>query len=292
MKQLEDIYYDPSHEASYADVEKISKSTRGNIPRNQVIDWLKSQDAYNLHRPIRRKFARQHYSVCNIDDVWKIDLADMRFLKSYNDDFSCLLVVIDVLSKFVWVEPLQSKTASEVKEAFERILHRTGGRIPIYLQSDKGKEFSGKVFQKFLSDLEIQFRVTRDPSIKAAIAERFNRTLKERMWRYFTRRNTHRYIDLLQPMVHAYNNARHSSIRMAPSIVNLQSAAVACANIQRQFVREAIRKKYLNTVWMILYATVVLKTSLQKDMKLAGQRSCLLSKRLSPGEHMHLSYTN
>ncbi|XP_033231486.1 uncharacterized protein LOC117182452 [Belonocnema kinseyi] len=110
-----------------------------------------------------------------------IDLADLRSLKSYNDDFSYLLVVIDVLSKFVWVEPLQSKTASEVKEAFERILHRTGGRMPVYLQSDKGKEFIGKVFQKFLSDLEIQFRVTRDSRIKAAIAARFNHTIKERL---------------------------------------------------------------------------------------------------------------
>ncbi|XP_033225919.1 uncharacterized protein LOC117178604 [Belonocnema kinseyi] len=243
MKHLEDIYYDPSHEASYAGVEKIAKSTRGNIPRNQLIDCLKSQDAYNLHQPIGRKFSRQHYSVCNIDDVWEIDLADLRSLQSYNDDFSYLLVVIDVLSKFVCVETLQSKTASEVKEAFERILHRTGGRIPVYLQSDKEREFIGKVFQKFLSDLVIQFRVTRDPSIKAAIAERFNRTIKERMWRYFTRRNTHRYIGVLQLMVHAYNSARHSSIRMAPSTVNLQNAAVACVENDEFIVEKVIQTK-------------------------------------------------
>ena len=68
--------------------------------------------------------------------------------------------------------------------------------------------------QKFLKKNDIRFRVTRNPDIKVAIVERFNRTLKEQMWRYFTHKNTRRYIDVLQDVVRAYNHTRHSSTRM------------------------------------------------------------------------------
>ena len=50
--------------------------------------------------------------------------------------------------------------------------------------------------------------------------ERFNRTLKQRMYRYFTAANTLRYEDVLQSLVRGYNATRHRSIGMAPKEVN------------------------------------------------------------------------
>ena len=61
---------------------------------------------------------------------------------------------------------------------------------------------------------------TRNEETKASIVERFNRTLKTRMWRYFTKNQSVRYVDVLQAFLRSYNDTYHRSIGMAPSEVN------------------------------------------------------------------------
>ena len=53
------------------------------------------------------------------------------------------------------------------------------------------------------------------------MVERFDRTLKTRMWKYFTKKNTRVYIDILQDIEHGYNNSYHRSIGRAPTSVSL-----------------------------------------------------------------------
>jgi len=80
--------------------------------------------------------------------------------------------------------------------------------------------------QKFLKENDIRFRVTRNPDIKVAIIERFNRTLKERTSRrYFTHKNSRRYIDVLQDIVHAYNHMFHSFTRIQPAVVTRENVS-------------------------------------------------------------------
>ncbi|EZA62613.1 hypothetical protein X777_07427 [Ooceraea biroi] len=57
--------------------------------------------------------------------------------------------------------------------------------------------------QKVLEENDVRFRVARNPDVKATVVEHFKRTLKERMWRYFTHKNTRRYVDVLQNIVSA-----------------------------------------------------------------------------------------
>lgn len=240
MTGLEKWYYDPSHYAGYSATDNLARAAKPNFSRNEIVRWLESQDAYTLHRPTRRKFPRLHYNVTNIDDLWEADLIELRNLKSYNDGYSYLLAIVDVLSKYAWVEPLRDKTASCVIKAFQRVLSR--GRAPVYLQTDKGKEFVARPVQKFLEENDIRFRVARNPDIKAAVVERFNRTLKERMWRYFTHKNTKRYIDVLQNIVTAYNHTLHSSIGMQPAVVTRENARIARENIARRRITQRKRK--------------------------------------------------
>lgn len=238
MKTLEKVYFDPSHEASFSGATKlVHAAKKKKISDKKTLRWLESQDAYTKHRPVRRRFPRRSYNVRNIDDVWEADLVDLRSIKDYNDGYVYLLVVIDVLSKYAWVVPLRDKTATSVTKAFTHILSQKigNGRVPVCLQSDKGKEFIGAVFQDFLQKKNIQFRTARNPDIKAAVVERFNRTLKERMWRYFTYSRQKRYIDVLQAIVSAYNHAQHSSIKMAPVSVTYATAAKARTNLMQRY---------------------------------------------------------
>lgn len=233
MKRFETTYYNPSHPASFSRAENL-KNVKG-VDKNNVVPWLESQDAYTMHRLIRRRFPRRMYNVNNIDDVWEADLADLRSIATYNDGYKYILVVIDVLSKFAWIEPLHDKTSGSVTRAFSQILSRSTPRFPLQLQTDRGREFTGTPFQKFLIKKNIIFRAARNPDIKASIAERFNRTLKDRMWRYFTYTRNKRYINVLQKFVHAYNEARHSGTQMRPSEVTLENASIARENLARRY---------------------------------------------------------
>lgn len=88
---------------------------------------------------------------------------------------------------------------------------------PLTLQSDKGTEFLNVTVQRFLKQHGVSFHTTHNPDVKAAVIERFNRTLKTKMYKYFTRKNTYRYVVVLEKFVTAYNNLVHSTIGFAPS---------------------------------------------------------------------------
>ena len=120
-----------------------------------------------------------------------------------------LLVVMDVLSKYGWVSPMKDKTGKSLIAAFYSILKK--GRKPEKLRTDKRTEFVNVSFQNYLKKEGIDFYVTTN-ELKAAVVERLNRTLKSKLYRYFTSENTLRYIDDLQDMVDSYNNTYHQSI--------------------------------------------------------------------------------
>ena len=75
-------------------------------------------------------------------------------------------------------------------------------KFPLYLQTDKGTEFKNTLFQGQLTEYKIKFYTSENDDIKAAIVERFNRSLKTRMYRYFTHSKSYRYVDVLQDLVH------------------------------------------------------------------------------------------
>ncbi|XP_025162982.1 uncharacterized protein LOC112590499 [Harpegnathos saltator] len=234
MTDLAKFYYDPAHYAGYSTIKNLSRAAGPSSTHEEIIRWLQAQNAYIFHRPTRHKFPRLHYNVTNIDDLWEVDLVELANLRNY-EGYYYLLTIIDVFSKFVWVEPIRSKTSASVTEAFRHVFSRSSGRVPVWLQSDKGKEFIGQAFQKFLKEKSISFRTVRNPDVKAAMIERFNRTLKERLWRYFTHKNTHRYIDVLQGIVHTYNHTRHSTIKMEPTSVTLENARIAREHMQQRY---------------------------------------------------------
>ena len=135
-----------------------------------------------------------------------------------NDDVNYLLVVIDVFSKFLWVRPMKNKNACSLVQSFDSILREK--RKPETLRTDKGTEFINESFQQYLKKQGIKFyTATNEP--KASVVERVNRTLKSKLYRYFTDANSLCYIDVLQDIVDSYNNMYHRSIGRAPSMVSL-----------------------------------------------------------------------
>ena len=156
-----------------------------------------------------------------IDETWQCDLNDMQSLQKYNGGYRYILTVIDLFSRYAWAIPLKNKSADEVIKAFRSIFKK---RKPLKLVSDRGKEFNNHKLINYLSSKGVKYYVTNNPDVKAAVVERFNRTLKTKMYKYFTRNNTYNYVTVLPKLIQAYNNSIHSSIGVSPSDVNNANA--------------------------------------------------------------------
>ena len=220
---LATLYYEWKHPSSLGGVDKLYRTARQyGITRSQVITWLQKQPGYTLHRPARRQFRRSKVFVNGLDDQWQADLVDLQSLSRWNHGYKYLLTCIDILSKYAWVVPLKTKTGSALVEAFTTIFKQ--GRKPDKLQTDAGTEFKNKTFQTFLKQHDVHHFVTYNET-KAQIVERFNRTLKQMMWRLFTTRSTYHYLDKLHGLVnYNYNQSMHRSIKMKPSEVTAMNA--------------------------------------------------------------------
>ena len=125
-----------------------------------------------------------------------------------------MLTVIDVMSKYAWGVPLKNKTQQSVVEAFEKIFKE--GRIPRYIRTDQGKEFNNKQFKKMAKDYELYHFMSKNQTIKCAVVERFNRTLKSRVVKHFTSTGVNNWVDTLADHLTSYNNIKHRTIKMTP----------------------------------------------------------------------------
>ena len=172
-----------------------------------------NQLANELHKPVRRRFDKRSVFAKQVDDIWAADLVDMSLFFRSNKGYEYLLTVIDVYSKYGWIVPLKTKTGKEVAQAFRKLF--SNGH-PSRLWTDKGTEFYNRQLKGVLEANDVMLYSTENEE-KSSVVERWDRTMKNIMWKYFTANNTQKYIDVLPTMVDKYNSTYHRSIKLTPS---------------------------------------------------------------------------
>lgn len=171
-----------------------------------------------LHRDARRNFSRRSVVMRGICDTLQADLVEMIPYAIENRNMKYILTVINIFSKKSYARAVKNKSASEVKSAMESILESL--HYPISnLHVDMGKEFYNNTMKKMLQKRNINMYSTFTVK-KASIVERFNRTLKNKMWKQFSLRGSFKWIDTLQILIDEYNNTKHRTIKMKPDDVN------------------------------------------------------------------------
>ena len=138
----------------------------------------------------------------------------MQLISKFNKGFRFLLCVIDIFSKYAWVVPLKDKKGASIVNAFQKILEQSA-RKPHKIWVDKGSEFYNSYFKKWLKDNNIEMHSTNNEG-KSVVAERFIRTLKNKIYKYMTSILKSVYIDKLDDIVNEYNNTHHRTIKMKP----------------------------------------------------------------------------
>jgi hypothetical protein len=216
------VYFDVQNPASFSSYSNLRRVLNRSVKTKDIKQFLQGQEAYTVHRSVRRKFKRDRVFVTNISDLWEMDLMDMPSHKDWNQGVGFVLVAIDVFSKYAWVRPLKDKSAQNVRAALESIFS-TLQHTPLKIHVDKGKEFLNRQVQDLMKKNNIHMYVTENADIKCSVAERFIRTFKTRLVRYLTYKNTFKYVDVLQDLVNGYNNTFHRSIGMKPVEVTEQN---------------------------------------------------------------------
>ena len=179
--------------------------------------------ADELHKPIIRKFNKRKVYSQFKDNIWGVDLADMQSLSKKNKGIKCLLCAIDLFSKYAFGIPLKDKKGIIVN-VFNKIIKQSN-RKPNKIWVDQGGEFYNNVFEKWLSDNNIIMYSTYNEG-KSVVAERFIRTLKNKLYKHMTATGKNVYYDVLVDVVNKYNNTKHSTIEMKPIDVGVNNKRV------------------------------------------------------------------
>lgn len=217
---LANMYYDPARAGAYGGVEPLYRAVRKDgkfvLSRAKIRDWLLKQEDYAVHRETRSKFKRRRVIAPFVDYQWDVDTANMANYKKDNDGYAFFVLAIDILSKYVWTVPLRTTTGQEMVEALKHIF--ASGRKPTHLRSDQGTEYVNQKVKALLKEENVTFFVTHNV-VKASYAERAIKTIKTRLTRYMTHKQTRRWIDILPHVTESYNKTYHRSIKRTPKSV-------------------------------------------------------------------------
>ena len=170
--------------------------------------------ADELHNSIIKKFDKRKVYSQFKDHIWGVDLADMQSLSRKNKGIKYLLCAIDLYSKYAFVIPLKDKKGISIVNAFNKIIKQSN-RKPNKRWVDQGGEFYNNVFEKWLSDNDINMYSMYNEG-KSVVVERFIRTLKNKLYKHMTATGKKVHYDVLDDVVNKYNNTKHSTIKMKP----------------------------------------------------------------------------
>lgn len=235
------IYYNSANPASYSSVYKLykeAKKVNKNVTLRDAKNFLLQSETYTKFTPIRKKVKTNKWIATFVDSHHHGDLAFFNKITKFNKGFSYLLVIVDVLSRFIMTFPLKSKTVNEVSDAYKTILE-TSGRVPRHFVTDRGGEFCGSSFQKLLKEKFIHHIIPKNTDVKANYAENAIMRIKCKLVKYFSAQNTLNWVDNLKNVVDSLNGSFLNSIGMCPKDVNPTN----CFNVMKRLYEPSMKKR-------------------------------------------------
>ena len=227
-------------------LDKKAMSGKG-IKNNKVL-------AEELHNPVIKKFNKRKVYSQFKDNIWGVDLADMRLLSKQNKSIKYLLCAIDLFSKYAFAVPLKDKKGISITNAFNKIIKQSN-RKPNKILVDQGGEFYNHVFNKWLSDNDIiMYSIFNEG--KSVVVERFIRTLKNKLYKHMTATGKNEYFDVLDDVVNEYNNTKHNTIKVKPKDVKNDNNRVYIDAYNKKSARFNVNDRVRNSRFKDIIAKV------------------------------------
>ena len=236
IKAIRRAYFDFRSPAAYSNIKNVYNEAvkqNADVKPEDVEKYLQSEPTYSLHKNQRHVFKRLKTVPTGLNTDWQCDLADVQQIAYHNKHFRYILVCIDVLSRKIYVAPTKSKTNKDMIPAFD-IIFSKAGRVPNKLYSDSGLEFQARSMLDYFENLGIKKRVMYSPHLHAGVVERSIRTLKGRLYRYFTQHNTKKWIDVIDKITDAINNSINRTIGVTPNSVTNKNSMELLNKVYKQ----------------------------------------------------------
>lgn len=213
-ERIRNAFLTPGHPIAFSTPQRVSQHF--NISLEKAKKLLEEIDGYTLHREYKKPSMYNPYYLHHRREQVQADLIDMGRLQTKNDGFKFLLVLIDCMTKKLWVCALRSKTGLRMKLALQRWLTSLNQK-PKILKTDRGNEFTCAPVQNLLRRQGVEWQPAFG-TLKACIAERVNKTLQVLIYKYLTEFETLKYIHVLDQLVNTYNNRKHRTLEgMTPN---------------------------------------------------------------------------
>ena len=175
----------------------------------------------------KRNYVTNKTDVFHIDDIWSLDILDLKdYGPENNRGYRFVLVIIENFSKFGWTVPLRYKKALTIKDSFENIIINSK-RKPNIIESDRGREFYNNIFQDFLNKKNNKL-YSRNSSYGAVFAERYNRTIRDLLKKIVFEQGDAKWVDILSTITKQYNIRKHSLTMLTPIQASLKKKRRLC----------------------------------------------------------------
>ena len=241
-KHLKEIYYNPSHLASFSPLEKLYKyvKTEGrfNYTRKEVREFLLKQDVYTGH--VVKKKAKHFYNVVvpRANDTVDMDTAHFDFGTPYK----YFILAIDVFTRKAAARAVRDIKANTSKKAINEIIQELGGTRK--LRVDRGVEFKNRVVLDSLKRQNIHPYFSFAP-YKSNFVERLIRTLKRKLYVTMQSKGSKDWEKFLPDVLKSYNNSIHSSTGIAPNKVrDRDEATIWFRTKHSNFKKAPLPKKF------------------------------------------------
>ena len=210
VRKLDKLYLNGP--ASFGSAKRLQNLSK--LSTKKIKMYLETKPSFNKYRSRRLRFPRLKVVVNDINEIWSVDLAYVDKLAKYNGGVKYLLVAVDCLSRYLRVEPLKTKYATETAQVFKKMIKH---KQPEKVWVDDGTEFLG-AFKALCTERGIHLYSTFSEK-KSAFAERNIRSLKNIIYRYLEEKWTYSYLDKLDAFVKTINSRVNRTIKLAPNKV-------------------------------------------------------------------------
>ena len=244
---LRKVYYNPK--TGFQGIERLYKKANKidpRIDREDAENFIKQQEIYQLHKEVHRKKEYLKTFVGHIAEQIQIDLIDMKKYSKHNEGYNWIITMIDIFSRYAFTIAVKSKSGKDVLNGFVKLMkqfHEKFGKYPKRVQADEGKGFFNINFNEYLKHKNIEFFATESKK-KAVIVERFNRTLKNIMWRFMDEKGEKNWHDFLAEFTYNYNHSFHRTIGMRPIDVNEETYEKVFENLYGKWTGKVAPPKF------------------------------------------------
>ena len=244
--EIDKLYTNLNFPGSFSGINNIYNETKKMNKNVRVEDISKSLHGihtYTLHKPRKIHFQRSKTIPAGFLTDFQVDLADFQKLSKHNNGHKYILLGIDVLSRKIFTAPLKSKEFVDIKNGFEYIFSQMPMK-PWSIYSDQGKEFVSKKLKKYLSEYNIEKYTSIDAAVKASVAERAIKTLKNRLYKYFTHNHTLKWTDILEKLTLAINNSKCRITGLTPNQINFENAQTVWEKVYGNAYKNSTKTKF------------------------------------------------